>query len=325
MKIAITGASGHLGSVLCRELLNQGHDIVALVFKDISAIEGLPITMVKGDILDKDSLTKLMNGCDALIHSAGLIKLSYKFDKQVYDVNVIGTKNILEIAKNQNISKIIYVSSIHVFSHKPSNEILNETRNIVSDNSIFYDQTKRDAQNLALEASKNGQNIVIVCPTSIVGPYDYKPSKLGKAILDICKGKIPAVVKGGFDFVDVRDLAKGIISALINGKNGENYILGGNYHTIKEFSNMVLKIFGSKKRLIEFPIIAAYVGIPFVKLYSLITKKAPLYDKIYIDILQDGNKYTSSLKAQKELNYKVRPLEETLTETIQWFKNIKKI
>ncbi len=325
MKVAVTGAAGHIGSVVCRELINQGNEVVALVYNDVNALKDLPITIVKGNVLDKPSLVQLLEGCDAVIHTAGVIDLSYKPSRKLHEINVIGTQNVLEVSKELQIDKIVHFSSIHAFSHKPYDQPIDENRKFVDEKSIYYDQTKRDGHLLAIEAAKNGQNVVVVCPTSAVGPYDYKPSKLGKAILDIYKGNVPAIVKGGFDFADVRDMAIGTVSALKKGRSGETYILGGKYYSIKEFSDLVLKAKGSKKRLIELPLFVAYIGLPFIKLYSLLRKEPPLYDKTYIDILQDGNKLTLSTKAETELDYKVRDLEVTLVDTMEWFKAKNKI
>ncbi len=320
MKIAVTGAAGHIGAAICRELVSQGHEVVALVYNDYSAIQDLPITKVKGNILDKNSLRELIGQSDAVIHTAGMIELGYKFVQKVYDINVTGTKNVIEVAKELGTKKVVHFSSIHAFSHKPYDIPINENRQFVTEKSVFYDQTKRDGHLLAQQAAENGLDIVIVCPTSAVGPPDHKPSKLGKAVIDIYKGSVPAVVKGGFDFADVRDMAKGAILALEKGRKGETYILGGNYYSIKEFSNLVLEAKGTKKRLIELPLFVANIGLPFVKSYAYLSKKAPLYDKAYIDILQDGNKLTLSTKAQEELGYSVRELGETLSDTVEWFR-----
>jgi dihydroflavonol-4-reductase len=325
MKIAVTGAAGHIGGVICRELLEKGYEVVGLVYADTTALEGLPIQKIQGDVLNRDSLKKLLNGCDAVIHTAAAIELGYKFNEKIYNINVVGTKNVLEVAKELSIAKIVCFSSIHAYNHTPQNQPLDETREFVSDNSVFYDQTKRDAHRLAIQASEEGQHVVVVCPTSAVGPYDFKPSKLGKAILDLYAGKIPMVTAGGFDFADVRDMAKGAILALEKGKSGETYILGGKYYTLKEFSSFVMKAKNKSKALMELPIGFAYIGLPFIKLFAMLSGKPPLFDKVYIDILQDGNKLTLSDKAKKELGYTVRPLEETIADTILWFKQNNKI
>lgn len=321
MKIAVTGTSGHIGYTLCKELLQLKHEVHALIYNDVDTPGDLKVEKFSGNILDRESLIPFLKDCDVVIHTAAAIELGYRYNKHLYEVNVTGTKNVLELAKEAGVKKVIHFSSIHAFSQKPYDIPVDETRQFVSNKSVFYDQTKRDSHLLALEAAKNGQNVVVICPTSVVGPEDHKPSKLGKAIIDIYKGSVPAVIKGGFDFVDVRDLVKGIISAIEKGRSGETYLLGGKYYTIKQFADLVLKAKGTNKQLTELPIIVAYAALPFIKLYAVLTKKRPLYDKPYIDILQDGNKVILCLKAKKELGYTVRNLEETILDTISWFKN----
>lgn len=321
MNIGVTGASGHLGSTICRTLLNKGYKVVAFIHHSDEGIVDLPIKIIKGNVLDKDSLTDFIAQCDAIIHTAATIELSYKFNQTLHEINVVGTKNVLEISKKLGISKLVVTSSIHVYRQKPYNITLDETRPFVSNDSVYYDQTKRDAHLLAIEAANNGLDVSIVCPSAVIGPYDFKPSKLGKAITDIYNGKFPALFKGGFDFVDVRDIAEGVIGALEKGKSGASYILSGKYHTIKELSDFIFEIKGSKKRLIALPLTFAYIGVPFVKFAAMLTGTKPIYDKLYVDVLRDGNKITSFEKAKKELGYNPRPLKETLYDTIHWFKD----
>lgn len=320
MKIAVTGATGHIGYTLCKALLHQGHEVTALLFADHETLNDLPVKKVNGDVLIRESVKELVKNADAVIHTAAAIELGYHFNKQLYEVNVTGTKNILEMAKESGVKKVVHFSSIHAFSQKPYELPLDESRQFVSNQSVFYDQTKRDSHLLALEAAKNGQQVVVVCPTAVVGPEDHKPSKLGKAIIDIYKGTVPAVIKGGFDFVDVRDLVSGCIAAMERGRSGETYLLGGKYYSLKEFANLVLHLKGIKKNLTELPLSIAYIGLPLIKLFASISGKRPLYDKPYIDILQDGNKMILTQKAQNELGFTVRPLEETMKDTIDWFK-----
>ncbi|MBW7868965.1 MAG: NAD-dependent epimerase/dehydratase family protein [Brumimicrobium sp.] len=321
MKIAITGASGHIGSVLCRELIQEGYEVVALVRNSNLSLEGLPIQFCNGNVLDKNSLKCLMEGCDAIFHVAGVIGLGYRFHQRVYDINVTGTQNILQVAKELGIQKVVHFSSIHVFKQFPYNIPLDETRKYIEEKAIFYDKTKRDGHELAIQASKDGQDVVIVCPTGVIGPFDFQPSKLGKATIDIYRGKFPAMIKGGFDFVDVRDVARGAIQAMKYGKSGEAYILGGRFYPLKEFAELVYKVKGKTKRFIELPVAFAIIGLPFIQLYALLTRTKPIYDKVYLDILVDGNQHISTEKAEKELGYTKTSMEQTLTDTFEWFKS----
>lgn len=321
MKVAVTGASGHIGISLCQELLHSGYEVIALVHKDFSAIKDLPVTMVQGDILNTESLKRLLGNCDMAIHAAANIDLAYKYDKKVYDTNVLGTINVIEAAREMGIKRLVHFSSIHAFSQASYDQPLDETRVFVGEDSIFYDQTKRDSHRLALNACNSGLDVVIVNPTSAIGPPDPKPSLLGKAIIDIYKGFIPFVIQGGFDFCDVRDIAYGAVKAMEKGRKGEAYLLSGHYHSIKELADLVMEAKNSKKRLAELPLYMANIAFPFVKFYSWLTKSPPVFDKTYIDILQDGNKNVSSAKAETELGFKSRDLKESVEDIVKWFKD----
>lgn len=318
-KVAVTGASGQIGSALCRELVRQGYEVNALVRNDCPAINGLPLKVCSGNVLDKDSLIRLMDECNVVIHTAANIELGYRFSQSLYNVNVTGAKNVLEAAEECGVQKVLLFSSVHVFDQKPSERILDESRNFVGNNSVFYDQTKREAHLLGMSAAEAGQDVVILCPTSVVGPPDFKYSHIGKAVYDIYTGRVPAVVKGGFDFVDLRDVVQASIKAIHHGRSGEAYILGGKYHTVKEFADLIYAHKELERRMTELPASVAIAALPVVKFWTRLTGKDPFYDKVYIDILQDGNRYISSEKAKKELRFSPRPLSETLEDLIAWF------
>lgn len=320
MVVGVTGATGHLGTALCVSLIDHGYQVRALVNKDKSISNKIPVVSIEGNILDKPSLLNFMEGCDVVIHTAAVIDLGHKNDPRLYDVNVLGTENILKCAKEAKVKKVIHVSSIHAYAQVSNDTPIDEDSQYVSDNSLFYDQTKRDGHIIAELAAKSGQDVVIVCPTSILGSPDYRPSRVGKAILDIYKGLIPAIVQGGFNFVDVRDVADGIIKAMEKGRSGESYILGGDYYTLKQIAAIILKLKGSKKTLKEIPVPLAYIGLPIVHLIASLFNSTPIYEKNYLDILKKGSKFINSAKAKRELGYQSRPIETTLEDTISWFK-----
>lgn len=320
MVVGVTGATGHLGTALCESLIDNGHQVRALVNKDKSISNKVPVASIEGNILDKPSLLRFMEGCDVVIHTAAVIDLGHNNDPRLYDVNVIGTENILKCAKEAKVKKVIHVSSIHAYAQISKDTPIDEESQYVSDNSLFYDQTKRDSQIVAELAAKAGQDVVIVCPTSILGTPDYRPSRVGKAILDIYKGVIPAIIQGGFNFVDVRDVAEGIIKAMEKGRTGESYILGGDYYTLKQIASIILKLKGSKKDIKEIPVPFAYIGLPIVQLIANLFNREPIYERNYLNIIKKGSKFINSAKAKRELGYQSRPIETTLEDTISWFK-----
>ncbi len=324
MRVGVTGAAGHVGTSICEALIQSGYEVNALVFRDISSLQNLPVRLIYGNILDKKSLATFMRDSDYVIHAAAAFSFTKSFDQYVYDVNVVGTKNVLDSARENGVKRVVYVSSIQVFSNKYSN-VINENCHFVEDGDSIYNTSKRDGHILTIKATNTGIETVIVCPTSVLGPPDSKPSRIGRAMIDLYKGKFPAVFKGGFDFVDVRDVAFGIIKAMKIGKNGESYILGGKYATLKEFADIVQKVSGKRLKIKVLPTWFPYLILPFIQCYALLTKTQPLFEKSYIDILKQGNKGVSSEKAFIELGYSPRDFKNSIQDTIEYFRKTGKL
>jgi dihydroflavonol-4-reductase len=176
VRIAITGATGHLGTVLVKELIQQGHQLKALVHLNTKTLEGLPVVTINGSVNEVKPVNELVRDTDAVIHAAALISIDGDRRGLVREVNVAGVKNMLDAAVKWKVKKFVHVSSIHVYRQWPSSELLNEAMPFVSEHASPYDASKRDGQMLVLEYVKQGLDAVIVNPTSVVGPPDYKPS-----------------------------------------------------------------------------------------------------------------------------------------------------
>ncbi len=322
MKVAVTGAAGHLGSALLQDLCKRNISVKALIRgNDSRACEGLPVEIVKGDILDRNVLRSLMKDCDHVIHSAALISVNGDPSGLVKLTNVEGTRSVINSALESGIKRCIHISSIHAFQQKPSLEPLDENRIPIDEKGFAYERSKLAGQQIALSANQQGMEVIVVHPTSIVGPYDHKPSLVGKVLIDMYSGKLPFIFNGGFDFCDCRDVANAITNSLTMGKPGEAYLLGGKWHSLREFAGLLSKASGKKIRIMALPAAAATAGLPIVKLLAAIQKKEPLYTIEALDALFNGNRYISSGKAETELNYSVRPFLETITDTFQWFQN----
>ena len=320
MKVAITGASGHVGVALIEELTRRGHHVRALGFNDVDFFIKNNIEYVKGHVNDRASIEQLLTGCDALIHSAAVISINGGQGGHVRKVNVDGVRNVMQTALDLNIQRVVHISSIHAYDPLPKDATLDETRNFVDDTAFAYDQSKRDGQLTVMEFVNKGLPALIVNPTSVTGQPENKLSLQGKAILDIYLGKIPAMFAGGYDWVDVRDVASSICNALTMGRVGENYLLSGKYYTMKEIVAIVSEVKGKKIRVANVPVWLVQMGLPFVKLQSLVTGKAPLYTNESIDILLHGNSKISHEKAKLELNHNPRSFKETVADLIVWFK-----
>lgn len=320
MKVAITGASGHVGITVIEELKRRGHEVIGLCFNDLDYFLANNIAYIDGNVNDRESIEKLLEGCDALIHSAAVISIDGDQQGIVRKVNVEGVRNVMQTALDLKIKRVVHISSIHAYDPIPRNEVLDETRNFVDDSAFEYDRSKRDGQLTVLEFVKKGLPAIIVNPTSVTGQPENKLSLQGKAILDIYLGKIPAIFQGGYDWVDVRDVASSVCNALTMGRIGENYLLSGKYYTMREIVTMISEVKGKEIRVFNVPVWLVKLGLPFVKLQSKITGKAPLYTNESIEILLHGNTKISHEKAKNELNHNPRPFKETLQDFVLWFK-----
>lgn len=319
MKIAITGASGHIGGVLIPELLRKDHDVSVLTHEHANRFSHVKLREVVGSINDVVAVTELLTGCDAVIHAAALISVSKKNPDKIHHVNVDGSRVMLEAALKARVKKFIQVSSIHAFQQAPSDKPLDEYKSLVSEGAPAYDRSKKNAQVLALSFVGKGLDVTVLNPTSIVGPPDYRPSLMGQAIIGMCNGTIPAILNGGFDFVDVRDVAGGIINAMHQGRKGACYLLSGKWYSIKDITSMLSRISGRKISLPIIPVMIARAGVPFTGLFARLTGKQPLYTNESIDALINGNRFIDSSKAQAEIDYAARPFEETLHDIYNWF------
>ena len=318
--IGITGTTGHLASSVIPLLGNMGYRIKALQFRESLPFRIKKLETVEGNLFDVPSLERLVSGCDTLIHSAARISISSNRDASVYDTNMNGTMNVFNAAKKAGVKRFIHISSIHAYNQSPGNEVLDETRPYCADHSPRYDLSKRDAQVFVLEQTSGPMEVLVLNPTAIVGPYDFKPSLIGKAILSIYNRRLPSLIKGGFDFCDVRDVARGIVNAIDKGRNGQAYLLSGKWYSLKELYQVIMDIKGDTRTLPVLPPWAGYAGLPFTRMIASVRKTGPLYTRESLHTLVHGNKKISSRKAARELDYTCRPLQDTIRDTINWFK-----
>jgi dihydroflavonol-4-reductase len=318
MKVALTGGNGHIGNAIIEELIRRDYPIKALIHSKSNFLESRNIETVKGSLDDEASLLELMKGCDYLIHCAAIISINGDQNQQVQKTNVEGLENVLKAAKKSNLKRIVHLSSVHAYNHLPIDEKMNETRNFVSDSAYSYDKSKRDGQLIARKYFEEGLPIIIVNPTCVFGPPNYAKCKQNNAFVSMSKGKIPFVFKGGYDWVDVRDVANTICNALTQGTLGESYILGGSYYTLKDLSRVVAKV--SNKRIPCFEVSIGLVKsfLPIIGAYYKIRKQDPSVTRESIEILEFGNKHIESEKAKKELGHNPRPIDETMKDLLSW-------
>jgi dihydroflavonol-4-reductase len=320
MNIAVTGASGHVGINLCHELLIQGHHVKALNHMHDSGLKNLDVELIKGDILIKDSLLNLVKDTEVVIHLAARISISGVHDPFVRKINVDGTKNILQASMESNVKRFIHFSSIHAFDQHPLDQVLDETRPLVSGKAFSYDLSKAEGERIVMAAARDGFDSLVLCPTAIIGPADHEPSLTGKAMIELYHRQIPALVPGGYNWVDVRDVVNGCITSIEKGKRGEKYLLSGKWRSLKDITSLITRVTGVKTTSLVMPFWVAHVGLPFITLYSKISGVQPLYTSESLHIIKNGSRKISNEKARNELDFSPRDLEDTLTDLFKWFK-----
>ncbi len=247
---AVTGASGHVGGNLVRTLLSEGRTVRALVRSDRRSLEGLDVQVVEGDISDPRALRALMDGADTVFHCAGRISIVGAEGGLVEKTNVGGVRNIVQACRDSRVKRLVHFSSIHAFSTRPNDRPIDETRELaLGPGHAPYDRSKAEGQTVVLEAARQGLDAVIVNPGAVVGPFDYKVSRMGSVFLDICHGRLPMLINGGYNWVDARDVSRGAVLAEQKGRTGESYLLTGHWVHIREVSRLIGRLTGRSTTL----------------------------------------------------------------------------
>lgn len=321
MKVAVTGASGHIGNCLVRKLIERGYEVSVLVHQFNSNLHRLNVCEIQGNLLQIDTLHQLCKGAEVVFHLAAKITIDNKNADEVYAINVKGTQNILDAALEQKITKFIHFSSIHAFLNRDPSQLLDESSPLNITSKSMYESTKAKSEELVSKAVERGLHAVVLCPTAVIGPFDYRQSLLGQAIQKMYANSLPMLVKGGYNWVDVRDVVDGAIKAMEKGEKGEKYILSGTYCSLKELSVLLGNVFNRKTPRYEAPISLARFALPFIQVFSSLTHSDPLYTSQSLEILTHSPQNISNQKAQQQLGYTVKPLSETLRDTINWYKS----
>jgi nucleoside-diphosphate-sugar epimerase len=322
VKTFVTGGSGHVGANLVRALIERGDDVRALVRRggDI-ALAGLPLEEVEGTLEDRASLERALRGCDRVYHLAAFVSLRPGDEQRMFETNVLGTKHVLEAAEQAGVRRTVFCSSLGAIGRNPDGES-NETFTINPfDTQLAYDLTKAVAELEVHRAWTRGLDVVIVNPSGVVGPWDFKPSSVGKTIIDFARRRMPAYVPGAFEFVAMRDVVAGHLLAMERGKAGERYILSGSVHTIDELLDELQAITGVARPRLRIPprvmMPIAHVTSAFMR--TFFPAVPPRFTPGTIALL-DGGKRVSTKKAQRELGYAPTSVFAALLEQVEWFR-----
>ncbi len=317
MIVAITGANGHIGNNLCRAFLQKGYTVRALIHKNDFAIKNLNITKVAGSLTNICSLEKLIKGADYVIHTAAAISIGNLNKNYIYKVNIEGTQNIVNACLKNPPKCFVHFSSIHALNTFTEELEINENTALALNSPFYYDQSKAKAEQVVLDAVKKGLNAVILNPTSVVGIHDYEPSLLGQTILKIAKNKMPFIISGGYNWVDVKDITEATIQAVKKGHCGERYILSGEWKSLKEISMYITAVTANRKPIV-IPIFLAKMAIPFIGILSKISGKPALFTKESLKIVSHKMPHINNEKAKKDLGFNPRTAEICFKDATRW-------
>ena len=324
MRALVTGATGFVGGNLVRALVREDVEVRALVRSEGShlALEGLAVDQVMGDLEDPESLLAAAKGCDVVFHAAALTKLWDRDPKRHYQVNVMGTRNILTAAEKAGVERVVHTSTwVTVGRPAPDALATEETPPSRGDLRGPYRRTKWLAEQEALAAVARGQDVVIASPTVPIGPWDVKPTPTGRMVLDFIRGRMPVAIGVHLNLVDVEDVVQGHIAAWRRGGRGERYLLGNWNTTLPELLTVLSEITGRRppRLTVPWPLVlaAAYAD---ALLEGVILRREP-YIPLEAALLAQHRMAVDCTKAVSELGLPQSPASEALEKSVRWFRD----
>lgn len=322
-KVLVTGATGHLGANLVRELLKRGEDVRVLLRKSSSnhEVEGLAVERVFGDLADAQSLFDAVQGCERVYHLAAFVSIRSGDRPHLFDINVLGTRRLMQACREAGVKRVVHCSSFGAIGTNPDGPSNEHWSVSPYEATTDYEISKTFAELEVYKEVVKGLPAVIVNPSGIVGPWDFKPSLLGKTIIDFAKGKMGGYVEGAFDFVPVRDVVEGHILAMEKGIVGERYLLTGERLTISQTLDYLHELTGAAKPKLRIP--AGFLqNVSVVKDWverTFFPNKIPRFNYHSIRLLRSG-KHGDHTRAVEELGMNPTPVKEAYRESIAWFR-----
>jgi dihydroflavonol-4-reductase len=311
-----------LGGNLVRALSAQGRTVRVLVHRDRRAIDGLPVEIVTGDLLDRATLVAACAETRTVFHLAASVSVGWESVARVHEVNVRGTENVAQACLASG-ARLVHFSSVQALCGGANGAALDESCDLVDPGTRghgVYDVTKAAAERVVLAAVARGLHATILNPTAVLGPFDFQPSPMGEVLRSLALGKTPALVSGGFcDFVDARDVACAALVAENRGRRGERYLLSGTRLSIVELAQNWAAVTGRRAPRLAFPMGVVRMAAPFVSLGARLRGRRPLLTAESLRILRTQPPVTR-VRAESELGFAPRPIGETLRDTFEWMK-----
>jgi dihydroflavonol-4-reductase len=323
MNVFLTGATGFVGSHVAHAFAEQGARLRLLVRSTsrLDNLEGLPAETVIGDLRNPDGLRSALDGCDALVHVAADYRLWVRDPQTMYAANVDGTRNLLALARELGVAKVVYTSSVATMGFREDGTIVDENTPVALDDMIgHYKRSKYLAEQEVIAAARGGQHVIVLNPTTPIGANDIKPTPTGQIIVDFLNRKFPAYVDTGLNLVDVDEVAQTHVGALERGQPGERYILGGENFSLKQILDKMSAITGIPSPTMEVP---HPIAMAFAFCDELVTGKLRGREpRATVEAVRMGKKkmFASSAKAERELGFRIVPVYSALRAAIDWFR-----
>jgi dihydroflavonol-4-reductase len=321
--IVVTGATGHIGNVLVRELITRQQRVRTLVLPgdDCRSLDGLDVEMAHGDVTNLADLESAFAGVDIVFHLAGIVTIMPNMAEILQRVNVGGMRNVTAACRSAGVRRLVYTSSIHAIAEPPHGTTIDESQPFDPDRVLGdYARSKARATLLLMEEVRRGNlDAVICCPTGVIGPYDYGTSNIGQLIVDFASGNLKSYVSGAYDFVDVRDVAHGLILAAEKGQTGRHYILSGEQVQVPELMNELAIDIGYPAPTYRIPTVIARSAGVLASVYYRLLRRPPVFTAYSIDVL-NSNSQVNSTRAKEELGFTHRPWRESIHDQVEWFR-----
>lgn len=319
----VTGGSGHLGANLVRRLLSDGHRVRCLVRRgsDNSGLDGLDIERVEGDLRQPATLDAAVRGVDAIFHAAAMLSTVDGEEQVLFETNVLGTRNLLAAARTASVGRVVVTGSFSAVGHRedgPSDESIPFNP---FDKAMPYEKSKAGVEHECLKAVVEGQDVVIATSCAILGPNDFKPSRMGRVLVDFAHGKMRAFIPGGFEFVAARDIVEGHVLAMQKGRTGQKYIISTRFVSVDNLMEIMARVTGKKKPLRLPAAVMAVVSEVTQLFFTTFFPKAPQRLTPGAVRILRMERHADHSKAERELGFRTSPayIEEAIVEAYQHF------
>ena len=323
MKIFLTGATGFVGCHVARALAAQGADLRLLVRRTspLGNLEGIPAETHVGDLAQPESLRSAIEGCDGVVHVAADYRLWIRDPKEMYRANVDGTRDLLRLAREARVPRFVYTSSVATMHFRTDGTVVDEETPVCLDDMVgHYKRSKFLAEQEALAAAGGGQHVMILNPTTPIGPNDAKPTPTGRIFVDFLNRRFPAYLDTGLNLVDVAEVARTHVDALTRGTPGRRFILGGENLTLKQILDRMSAITGIPSPSVRVPFAAAAAYAFFDEWIT--GRLRGLEPRATVEAVRMGRKkmFASSARAEKELGFRVAPVDHAMRSAVEWFR-----